>query len=871
MERRIQHRRWQDLFSTALNSSTAGMYITQNGKLVICNPKFVEITGYGMDELRGRHSLGLILPADRDAARNNAISMLKGQSQIPYEFRIATRDSEVKWVMEIVAPVTFQGKQAVLGNFMDITKLKQAQDRLRESERNYRAVFETMTEGLVLIIPDGQIVQANPAAERILGLNLTDIKGRKYDSPQGKILRPDGTPMAPKEMAGHRAMKEKRSITDDVMGVKHSNGVIFWISVNAEPLLDEAGGLKGIVCTFRDITERKLAEEALRASEEKYRALVENINDILYTVDTQGNITYISPAVERFTKYKVSDLIGKPFAPLIYPDDLPGLLDSFNRLMSGQMESWEFRVLDKDGRIIFMCSSSRPQYKDGQIVGITGLMTNITERKQAEDQRDIALEKYRVLFQSFPLGITITDAAGIIVEANKESEHLLGLTHDVHIQRKYDDTEWHFVHMDGTPMLPVEFASVRALKERRRIANQEAGLVQGEKVVRWISVTAEPIPLENYGVAITYADITDRKRAEEALCKREREFSTLVEHSPDMIVRYDTDLRYVYCNTAVERQLGFPVSTFIGKTSMELGGPAELAEFVDKALKRTLRTGQEQEVEQDLPLPSGTKHFLIHIVPERDDKGKIESILAVTRDITLRRQAEVALLENERKNRELVEQLHRLVGKTITAQEAERERICLEVHDGVAQTMASAFQYLQGMESNLPADFPYVDLIDKAKAQMKHAIQEAREVINSLQPATLKDLGLIPTLRQEMHRIEEENGWKINFDALAQRFPPAIEIGLYRIIHEAITNIKKHTHTRGVDISILNDGQYINVLIKDHGKGFDKDSPDIVKKKGIGLISMRKRAELLQGTLSIESIRGQGTTVMIKIPFDGRV
>lgn len=738
MERRVENRRKQDLFSSVLNSSTAGIYVTQDGKLIVCNPKFIETTGYSVNELLDRHALNLVFPSDKEAVRKSAMSMLKGQRQIPYEFRLITKGGEVKWVIEIVAPVIYRGKRAVLGNFMDITRLKQT-------------------------------------------------------------------------------------------------------------------------------------EESLRASEEKYRELVENINDVLYAIDTQGNITYISPAMERFTWYKVSELIGKHFSSFIYPDDLPGLLESFERLVSGQMEPSEFRVLDKDGRVIFMRSSSRPQYKDGRIVGITGLTTDITERKQAEDQRYIALEKYRVLFDSFPLGITITDAAGKIVEANKESERLLGLTSDNHLLRKYDGPEWHFIHTDGTPMLPVEFASVRALKEKRRIANQEAGLVQGEKVVGWISVTAEPIPLENYGVAIAYEDITDRRRAEEALRKREREFSTLVGNSPDMIVRYDTGLRHVYCNIAVEHQLGFPVSTFIGKTSLEVSGLAELAEFMDKALKRALKTGQEQEVERTIPLPSGTKHFLTRIVPERDNKGRIESFLAITRDITRRKQAEDALLENERKNRELVEQLHRLVGNTIAAQEAERERICLEVHDGVAQTVASAFQYLQGMESNLPADFPYIDLIDKAKAQMKHAIQEAREVINSLQPATLRDLGLIPTLRQEMHKIEEENGWKINFFAPAQRFTPAIEIGLYRIIHEAITNIKKHTRTHRVDISISTGGHHISVFIRDWGKGFDKDSPDIQRKKGVGLISMRKRTEILQGTLDIESINGQGTTVMIEIPFDGNI
>ncbi|MFA5065169.1 MAG: HD domain-containing phosphohydrolase [Dehalococcoidia bacterium] len=132
--------------------------------------------------------------------------------------------------------------------------------------------------------------------------------------------------------------------------------------------------------------QRKKAEEEVVTLAERYRALVENINDVLFTLDSQGNITYISPVVERLSKYKVSDVTGKPFAPLVHTDDLPGLLDSFTRLISGQMEPWEFRIVDKDGRIIFVRTSSRPIYEDGKIVGFTTLLSNITDRKLSEEK-----------------------------------------------------------------------------------------------------------------------------------------------------------------------------------------------------------------------------------------------------------------------------------------------------------------------------------------------------------------------------------------------------------------------------------------------------------------------------------------------------
>jgi len=237
---------------------------------------------------------------------------------------------------------------------------------------------------------------------------------------------------------------------------------------------------------------------------------------------------------------------------------------------------------------------------------------------------------------------------------------------------------------------------------------------------------------------------------------------------------------------------------------------------------------------------------------------------------TLESKVKVTRLEIESLQKELREkeaQVRELIRDTLDAQEAERERICLEVHDGVTQTLASVFQYLQTLESSVLEGAHAKQLLIKASGLVKQAIQESREVINSLQPATLRDLGLVATLRQEIRQMEQETRWKIDFKGDAVRLPQDIETGLYRIIREAITNARKHADTKHLRIRITSADDQVKVEVRDWGVGFNYNPQDMSRRRDTGLFSMRKRAELLQGTCNIQSTTGRGTVVSVEIPF----
>jgi PAS domain S-box-containing protein/putative nucleotidyltransferase with HDIG domain len=245
-------------------------------------------------------------------------------------------------------------------------------------------VFERIGDCILVLDMQNRVLDLNPAAEQLIGYRISDAFGLSIER------------LWPYQSSPIRLFNKMVKGGEELVLERDGKQRVYDQRIST--ISDAGGRLTSQVVLLTDITERKQAEESLRASEEKYRALVENINDVLYTLDTHGNITYISPSVERLSKYKVSDLIEKPFTPIIYPDDLPGLLDSFYRLISGQPESWEFRLVDKDGGIIFVRTSSRPIYEDGQIVSITGMMSDITERKQAA--KELIIANKELVFQN---------------------------------------------------------------------------------------------------------------------------------------------------------------------------------------------------------------------------------------------------------------------------------------------------------------------------------------------------------------------------------------------------------------------------------------------------------------------------------------
>ncbi|AEP88465.1 two-component sensor histidine kinase DegS [Bacillus spizizenii] len=212
--------------------------------------------------------------------------------------------------------------------------------------------------------------------------------------------------------------------------------------------------------------------------------------------------------------------------------------------------------------------------------------------------------------------------------------------------------------------------------------------------------------------------------------------------------------------------------------------------------------------------------------------------------------------------------------RIIEAQEEERKRVSREIHDGPAQMLANVMMRSELIE-RIFRDRGTEDGFQEIKnlrQNVRNALYEVRRIIYDLRPMALDDLGLIPTLRKYLYTTEEYNGKvKIHFQCIGetedQRLAPQFEVALFRLAQEAVSNALKHSESEEITVKVEITKDFVILMIKDNGKGFDLKEAKEKKNKSFGLLGMKERVDLLEGTMTIDSKIGLGTFIMIKVPL----
>jgi PAS domain S-box-containing protein len=341
------------------------------------------------------------------------------------------------------------------------------------------------------------------------------------------------------------------------------------------------------------------------------------------------------------------------------------------------------------------------------------------------------------------------------------------------------------------------------------------------------------------------------------LQQSEERYRTLIETARDVIYTLSPEGNIKSLNPVFETLTGWSRSDWIGKPFHLLIHPADSPAALE--IHRRVMNGETPPV-YEIRIGSSSAGFHVQeitTVPEYHN-GRIIGAFAIARDITERKHVQ--------------EQLKILAMRVIQAQEEERRNLARELHDDLCQWLSGMKLSIGMLEESLSENKQTANKLRKIKQQINNRIIEVRRMATTLRPSALDDFGMCIALERLCENFEKMHEIRVTFtktDTRHDHYPSEIEIAIYRIAQEALSNIMKHANAKSVDVSFTETDRTIILRIEDNGVGIDEKKMKSRKSDntGLGLISMKERANLLGGTMQINSFPGRGTKINVEIPF----
>ncbi len=620
-----------------------------SGTITFVNQQTVELHGFNSaDELLGKKTNDLVSEDDRGLSTIIMQRCIEDGSVHDFEYKIKRKDgSTLPGEFHAAAIKSSEGSvTGFIGVVINIAERKESEEALKESEEKFRQIFQNARDAILIhsITKDGdldKLLEINEIACQWLGYSrdeLLDSAEEKRSFPKLEVsLNLDENILDVGSITFESSIQNKSGETRPVEFSSHL------FTLNNEQVL---------LSLVRDITERKKAEEIIKASEERYRTLVETSPDAIILVDQGIKIQFANPqAAQMFGYESVDSLIGLAPVDIIVREDL----ETANATISGIIKNKESQIskliaLKKDGtRFPVKVNASFVADEEGRPVGVIAVIEDITERAKSELALKESEEKFRQTFDLSNDGILLHDVKGNILDVNQRAKDLMG----------YSKSE--FLSLTVTQLHPVtEHEMSREAFEEV----QDKGSVQFETIFRRKDGSLFPADVSSSffevgGIPVIQGiirDITERKKAEQELMEREEKFRQLFNNANDAIflTRIDestkTTSKFIEVNDVACSMMGYTREELLDKRSLDITAPEEkdaLVESIKDIIEKGSTTFESVQMTK-----SGTRiptEVSSHVFTLRDEKVA----LSVLRDITERKIAEAQLKESEERYRHL--------------------------------------------------------------------------------------------------------------------------------------------------------------------------------------------------------------------------
>ncbi len=897
-------------FYNATENSFSGIFILdENFKIIYLNQAAAQARGFKRADLAAKNFLDFI---NKKASfkKNNLLNTIK-EGDWEGEIELINKNNQKRMSKIFISqlPKISDKRKYFLVIENKLADPQKTKERLKESEDRFKSLFKYAPDAYYLCDLKGKFLDGNKACEKLIGYNKKELIGKNFL--KLKLLTPDQIPKAAALLAKN-ALGQPTG-PDEFTLIK-KNGSKIAIEVRSAPVKIQGKTL--VLGIARDITERKRMKKKLEESEEKYRTLIEKTSDIIYSTDSHGNLTYISPQISKFG-YKPEKLIGKNIIQYIYPDDRKKIMNDFQKtITTGQESPSQFRLIlnnQKDNLRWFEETGRALRDEQNKIIGITGIIRDITERKIAEHKIKESEQKYRTLFEASADGILIADIATTKFEyANPAICKMLGYTAKELIDKSMKD-----IHpKDKLDQVMAEFKS-QAKEEKSLAENIPCLRKDGSIFYADINTTAIIINGKNLNVGF-FRDITQKKKLEDSL-RLEKEkaineyikINTILQSIGDGVIVVDKAEKIIFLNPVAENLTGWTTkqaqgknltkvfNIFDEKSNKKRKSPVTDALKKGEITKLANHTIIKRKDGQVIPIADSAS-------PVKNETGKINGAVLVFRDVIKERIAEKKIITAKNKQENLNQELDRKVEqRTKQLKKALEELKSLdalkdEFLNISAHELKTPLTSIIGL-SELLLLKKQGSINSKQKKSLKIVNDESNRLLNIIKKILnitrieagkaifdLQIVDLCPIAEktiESLKQIAEKNKVKIICQKPSKPIfvkvdPERIQEVIYNLIDNAIK-----FSPQGGEIIIsgkINKNNEFIFSVKDQGSGIAKAKQKKLFKKfsqldtgfarkqegtGLGLYISKIILDNMNGKIWVESEKGKGATFKFSLPI----
>jgi len=604
-----------------------------------------------------------------------------------------------------------------------------------------------------------------------------------------------------------------------------------------------------------------MSSQALPAqAKQLFHYLFEQASLGIAVEDFEGNLLLANPALCSMLGYREDELCGMNCSQFANPEDSGDDRALFQQLRAGVIEKYSLEKRyprKRGGHLWGRVNVSLSRDRDGESPLVFAFVEDITERKRSEEALCESEERFRLAAQAAKMYAYEWDVSADKVVRSEEYVNVLGNSYQERVLTRQQILAT--IHPDDHALV---IGSVDQLTPQNSTSQISYRMLQPDGPDVWLEKSARGF-FDEQGTLLRMigmvANITDRKRAEQAQRESEDKLRLILDSTAEAIYGIDLEYRCTFCNPACLRALGYErLDEVLGKDMHGLmhrtRADGTLFPVEECRVHGVIRTGKGDHAEEEVLWRTNGTGFPAEYwsYPQLRGEEVVGAVVAFV-DITERKLTEAALANVSR--------------RLIEAQEQERSRIARELHDDIGQRLAILAIKLAQLQQNPPNSSELPSRIGELQKLTSEVAADIQSLSHELHSSRLQYLGIVAAIRGFCREFGEQQKVEVDFKNhdLPVPLSPDISLCFFRVLQEALYNSTKHSGVRHFEVELWGTPDEIHLTVSDSGAGFDIDGAKA--SRGLGLISMEERLKLLNGTFSIESQLHRGTTIHARVPF----